>query len=88
MRQQPRCTRRGTLRYDPTLDRFLLDVGDDTSSLHCGQSLGLRMGTRYVWGRIEMDRSDQWYVIFAAPGGPATTFTLRRRCRYPAKVYW
>ena len=88
MRRQPRRTRRGTLRYDSTLDRFMLDLGDDTSSLHCGQSLGLRMGTRYVWGRIEMDRSDQWYVIFAAPGGSATSFTLRHGCGYQAKVYW
>lgn len=88
MRQRPRRTRRGTLRYDPTLDRFVLDLGDDTSSLHCGEALGLRMGPRYVWGRVEVDRSNQWYVIFATPGGSATTFTLRYGCRYQAKVYW
>jgi len=81
-------TKRGTLRYDSALNRFVLEAGDDTSSLQGGQSLGLRMGTRYVWGRIEMDRSDQWYVVFAAPGGPATTLNLRRRCRYQVKVYW
>ena len=88
MRQPLPRTRQGILRYDPTMDRFLLDLGDDTSSLHCGQSLGLRMGTRYVWGRVEVDRSNQWYVIFATPGGSATTFTLRYGCRYQAKVYW
>lgn len=88
MRQQNRPMKRGTLAYDSQLGRFALDIGDEWTSLHCGQALGLRVGARYVWGRIEMDRSNQWYVIFSTPSGRDTTLTLRTSCRYDAKVYW
>ena len=81
--------RRGILRYSPDQDRFCLDEGEAITSFHCGETLGIRIGADYAWGRMESDDERQWYIIFSAPPGKhSSAFTLRRGHRYDACVNW
>lgn len=79
--------RQGILRYDVDLERFCLDDSEEMTSLHCGETLGVRIGVEYVWGRIECDHERQWYIIFPAPPGKrGSAFNLRQGHWYDACV--
>ena len=79
----------GILRYDADLDRFCLADGEEMADLHCGDVLGISIGSQYVWGRIEYDSEKRWYVIFPSQQGKReSAFTLRRGHWYHACVHW
>ncbi|MCL6627383.1 MAG: DUF5348 domain-containing protein [Alicyclobacillus shizuokensis] len=83
-----RIAKRGTLRYDRQFDRFWVQCGDGSKSLHCGEGIGLRIGRQFVWGQPEMDMSGSWCIIFPAPThGKSTVLTLRKAATYDAKAY-
>lgn len=72
--------RQGVLKYDADLDRFCLDEGGEITSVHCGNLVGIRLGNRYIGGRVEIDRKGEWYIIFPGESGKRdSVFTLRRR---------
>ncbi|WP_029420178.1 DUF5348 domain-containing protein [Alicyclobacillus macrosporangiidus] len=83
-----RTAKRGTLRYDRQWDRFSVQCGDDSVSLHCGEVIGLRIGRQFVWGRLEMDMAGSWCIIFpGSTDGKSTVLTLRKAATYDAKIY-
>lgn len=82
-----KATKRGLLCYDEQANRFCLQLTDRSYAMHCGESIGLRVGSHVMWGRLEMDRAG-WYVIFSASGdGQEAAFTLRNTS-YEAQIYW
>lgn len=83
-----RVTRRGILRYDRQFDRFWVQCGADSVSLHCGETIGLRIGRQFMWGRLEVDIAGSWYIIFpTSTDHTPTALTLRKTAIYDAKVY-
>ncbi|SFV09616.1 DUF5348 domain-containing protein [Alicyclobacillus macrosporangiidus] len=83
-----RAAKRGTLRYDRQWDRFSVQCGDDSVSLHCGEEIGLRIGRQFVWGRLEVDMAGSWCIIFpGSTDGKSTVLTLRTAGTYDAKIY-
>ena len=68
--------RRGVLRYDSNEDRFCLDKGHEMTCFHCGEVLAVRIGTDYVWGRIECD----------SQSGTSSSRLLRGNGRAPSQV--
>ena len=77
--------REGLLFYDVMdLERWCFDEGHARESLHCGETLAIRIADHYLWGRLEMDRFHQWIMIFS--GQNETPFTLRQGARYPARM--
>lgn len=75
--------RKGVLRYDSDFDRWSFDQGDCRESLHCGEVVAIRIADQYLWGRIEMDYRQEWYVILT---GNEISFTLRKGVWYPAQM--
>ncbi len=55
--------RRGILRYNADLDRFCLDEGEEMTSLHRGDVLGIRIDADYTWCRIECGHRQSGQVI-------------------------
>ncbi len=81
--------RQGILGYDSDLDRFCFDCECDArTSLHCGDVLGIRIGTEYVPCRIECDGEKRWYVIFPSSPERESAFILRRGHWYDACMSW
>jgi hypothetical protein len=75
--------RKGVLRYDSGFGRWAFDQGDCRESLHCGEVLAIRIADRYLWGRIEMDNKQEWYIILQRND---ISFTLRQGVWYPAQM--
>ena len=85
MTQATKC---GILCYDEQADRFRFQSGEQSYALHCGESLGLRMGGHFEWGRLEMDRAANWYIIFSAPDSGRDTALTLRNTNYDAQIHW
>lgn len=80
--------KRGILRYDKECDRYWIQCEYETISLSCGEVVGLRIGQRYVWGRLEVDLAGSWCIIFpGSTDGKSTVLTLRTAGTYDAKIY-
>ncbi|MCF8568384.1 DUF5348 domain-containing protein [Alicyclobacillus tolerans] len=69
----------GKFRYNSETDRWFFQSSDSTFDFHCGDALEIKVGNRYVFGRLEYD--DTWYIIF-----PDARFTLRKKWIYLARV--
>ncbi len=82
--------RRGILPFNADLDRFCLDEGEEMTSLHCGDVLGIRIDADYTWCRLEYEhRQKRWNIIFQSPpGGRESHFILYRDYWYDACVNW
>jgi len=76
--------REGVLRYDIDFERWCFDEGHARESLHCGEAIAVRIADQYLWGRVELDGSREWYCIFR--GKQDTAFTLRKEKWYPARM--
>ncbi|CAM3958965.1 DUF5348 domain-containing protein [Paenibacillus alkaliterrae] len=48
--------------YDPTTDRWSVDLQGRRYELHCGETLELYIGGEPVLCSVEMDRQ-QWYFV-------------------------
>lgn len=79
--------RNGMLRFNPDSDRWNFEIGNKQESLHCGETVYIRMGkpAQYLYGRIETDGKREGYFIFA--GEDQTAFTLRKGSQYPARMH-
>jgi len=77
--------RTGLLVYDRMdFECWCFDEGDAKESLHCGEAIAIRLADQYLAGRIEMDRSGNWIIIFS--GQDQTPFILKQDYRYPARM--
>lgn len=67
----------GDIVYDNDFNRFLFFAKDKVYALHCGDSLNIFFLNRYRTCRIELDRDNNWYVIFKD-----CSFILRKNITY------
>ena len=55
--------RRGTLIYDPSMERFDIRFGIESyyGGLHCGECFDVKVKDAWIPVRIEMD--EDWYLV-------------------------
>lgn len=67
------------MTYNYEQDRWIVDTGDYSYGLHCGEVFNLLIGSTSIPCRIEYDH--QWYVIM-----PGTRFNLRNKNSYMINI--
>ncbi|QNB44885.1 hypothetical protein BR63_00190 [Thermanaerosceptrum fracticalcis] len=67
------------MTYNYEQDRWIVDTGDYSYGLRCGEVFDLLIGSTSIPCRIEYDH--QWYVIM-----PGARFNLRIRNSYKVEI--